>query len=134
MIFSTHWRGARFLASHSSGLCRLRLYSSRSRGCCGRCRVALGWRVWFGLHWRCLNWEARRRRAATLLFVLRTVAYLWRQEAQSRNAKDIANRGSQLYDKLVGFLMDLESVGARLDAAALSYRDAHRNLSSGQGI
>jgi len=70
---------------------------------------------------------------STLLFVLRTVAYLWRQEAQSRNAKDIANRGSQLYDKLVGFVTDLESVGARLDAAQQSYSDAHRKLRSGKG-
>jgi DNA recombination protein RmuC len=70
---------------------------------------------------------------STLLFVLRTVAYLWRQEAQSRNAKEIANRGALLYDKLVGFVTDLESVGARIEAAQQSYNAAHRKLSSGRG-
>lgn len=38
---------------------------------------------------------------STLLFVVRTVAHLWRQEAQSRNAQDIAERGAQL-DAAVG--------------------------------
>ena len=38
---------------------------------------------------------------STLLFVVRTVAHLWRQEAQNRNAQDIAKRGAELYDKLV---------------------------------
>src|SRR6266436_3156135 len=38
---------------------------------------------------------------STLLFVVRTVAHLWRQEAQTRNAREIAGRGGELYDKLV---------------------------------
>jgi DNA recombination protein RmuC len=46
---------------------------------------------------------------STLLFVVRTVAHLWRQEAQSRNAQEIAKRGADLYDKLVAFVEDLES-------------------------
>jgi DNA recombination protein RmuC len=48
---------------------------------------------------------------STLLFVVRTVAHLWRQEAQSRNAQEIALRGAELYDRLVGFVEDLERVG-----------------------
>ena len=32
---------------------------------------------------------------STLLFVVRTVAHLWRQEAQSRNAQEIARRGGR---------------------------------------
>ena len=32
---------------------------------------------------------------STLLFVLRTVAHLWRQEQQNRNAQEIANRGAE---------------------------------------
>ncbi len=44
---------------------------------------------------------------STLLFVVRTVAHLWRQEAQSRNAQEISKRGAELYDKFVGFVEDI---------------------------
>jgi DNA recombination protein RmuC len=70
---------------------------------------------------------------STLLFVVRTVAHLWAQEAQSKNAQDIAKRGAMLYDKLVDFVSDLEKVGARLDAAKASYDDAYRRLGTGKG-
>lgn len=70
---------------------------------------------------------------STLLFVLRTVAYLWRQEAQTRNAKEIANRGAALYDKLAGFVTDLQAVGSKLQGAQQSYTDAFKKLSSGRG-
>ncbi|MDQ5939129.1 MAG: recombination protein RmuC, partial [Pseudomonadota bacterium] len=51
---------------------------------------------------------------STLLFVVRTISHLWRQEQQTQNAQDIAKRGGQLYDKLVGFVADLEEVGKRI--------------------
>lgn len=70
---------------------------------------------------------------STLLFVVRTVAHLWRQEAQNRNAQDIAKRGAELYDKLVGFVEDLESVGTRLKQAQEKYDSAHNKLTGGRG-
>lgn len=70
---------------------------------------------------------------STLLFVVRTVAHLWRQEAQSRNAQEIAKRGADLYDKLVGFVEDLESVGNRLKQAQRDYDSAHGKLVGGRG-
>jgi DNA recombination protein RmuC len=70
---------------------------------------------------------------STLLFVLRTVEHLWRQEAQSRNAQDIASRGAELYDKLVGFVSDLEDVGDRLKQAQAAYDKARTKFSSGRG-
>jgi DNA recombination protein RmuC len=70
---------------------------------------------------------------STLLFVVRTVAHLWRQEAQSRNAQEIAKRGAELYDKLCGFVDDLEKVGERLKQAQDAYNGAHNKLSSGKG-
>ena len=70
---------------------------------------------------------------STLLFVLRTVAHLWRQEQQNRNAQEIANRGAELYDKLVGFVKDLESVGTKLEDAQNVYKDAHNKFTSGRG-
>jgi DNA recombination protein RmuC len=70
---------------------------------------------------------------STLLFVVRTVAHLWRQEAQSRNAQEIAKRGAELYDKFVGFVEDMNSIGTRLKQAQSAYEDAHGKLSSGRG-
>lgn len=70
---------------------------------------------------------------STLLFVVRTVANLWRQEAQTRNAQDIAKRGAELYDKLAGFVEDMESLGTRLNQAQKEYDGAINKLSTGRG-
>ena len=70
---------------------------------------------------------------STLLFVVRTVAHLWRQEQQNRNAQEIAKRGAELYDKLVGFVEDLKTVGTRLTQAQKSYDDAFGKFASGRG-
>jgi DNA recombination protein RmuC len=70
---------------------------------------------------------------STLLFVLRTVAHLWRQEQQNRNAQEIANRGAELYDKLVGFVEDLVSVGTKLQQAQKAYDGAYDKFTRGRG-
>jgi len=70
---------------------------------------------------------------STLLFVVRTVAHLWRQEAQSRNAQEIAKRGADLYDRLAGFVADLTRVGERLGQAQDAYKDAFAKLSTNKG-
>lgn len=70
---------------------------------------------------------------STLLFVVRTVAYLWHQEDLSRNAKLISNRGAELYDKLAGFVADLQKVGERIQQAQDSYNEARKKFSEGSG-
>lgn len=70
---------------------------------------------------------------STLLFVIRTVAHLWRQEAQSKNAQEIAKRGAELYDRLSAFVLDLEKVGDRLRQAQSSFDDARDKLSRNKG-
>jgi DNA recombination protein RmuC len=70
---------------------------------------------------------------STLLFVVRTVAHLWRQEAQSRNAQEIAKRGAELYDKFVGFVEDMNSLGNRLKQAQGHYDEAYGKLSGSRG-
>jgi DNA recombination protein RmuC len=70
---------------------------------------------------------------STLLFVVRTIAHMWRQEAQSRNAQEIANRGAALYDKFAGFASDLEKIGDYLGKATGSYGEARRKLFEGPG-
>jgi DNA recombination protein RmuC len=69
----------------------------------------------------------------TFLFVVRTVAYLWRQEQATRNVQEIAKRGAELYDKLVGFVTDLAGVGNRLRQASQSYESARNKLVEGRG-
>ena len=70
---------------------------------------------------------------STLMATLRTVAHLWRQDQQNKNAMEIARQCANLYDKFVGFVEDLESVGKRLDQAQSSYHDAYNKLKSGKG-
>ena len=69
---------------------------------------------------------------STLLFVLRTVEHLWKQEAQSKNAMEIAKRGGLLYDKLVGFVDDMQTVGNRIKQTQDSYDAAFGKLSTGR--
>ena len=69
----------------------------------------------------------------TLLVALRTIANLWRYEHQSRNAQQIADRASKLYDKMRLFVDDMSSVGQSLDRAQDNYRQAMKKLSSGRG-
>jgi DNA recombination protein RmuC len=70
---------------------------------------------------------------STLLFVLRTVAHLWRTERQELNAKAIADRGAELYDKLAGFVGDLEQAGVALDRAKAAHAQALAKLHTGKG-
>jgi len=70
---------------------------------------------------------------STLMATLRTVAHLWRQDHQNRNALEIAKQCGALYDKFVGFVDDLEKLGQRLDQAQSSYHDAFNKLKSGRG-
>ncbi len=69
----------------------------------------------------------------TVLFVIRIVVDLWRQERQARNVLDVMKRGALLYDKFVGFVSDREKVGKSLRAADLSYNTAMKKLSEGRG-
>jgi DNA recombination protein RmuC len=70
---------------------------------------------------------------STLLFVVRTVANLWRQEQQNRNALEIARRGGELYDKFCGFVQDLEQLGKQMQTTQKTYDQAFNKLSAGRG-
>jgi DNA recombination protein RmuC len=69
----------------------------------------------------------------TVLFVIRIVEDLWRQEKQAQNVESVMKRGSELYDKFVGFVSNLESVGSALADARKSYDEACKQLSTGPG-
>ena len=70
---------------------------------------------------------------STLLPMLRTIAHIWRQEHQSRNAQEISRLAATLYDKLVGFVSNLEIIGKKLDDAKNAQEDAFKQLATGRG-
>jgi DNA recombination protein RmuC len=70
---------------------------------------------------------------STLLATLKTVASIWKQEQQTRNAIDIATKAGALYDKFVGFIADLKKVGDNLDRSKEAYNEAFGKLSTGSG-
>jgi DNA recombination protein RmuC len=69
----------------------------------------------------------------TLLYVIRIVDMLWQQEAQTRNVREVMDRGARLYEKFVGFVGDMEAIGASLSDASHSYEAARKKLSLGDG-
>jgi DNA recombination protein RmuC len=69
----------------------------------------------------------------TLLATLRTVERIWQLERQNKNAEDIARRGGALYDKLCGFVEDMEKLDKTLTGARNAYDAALGKLSKGQG-
>ncbi|MEQ9286282.1 MAG: DNA recombination protein RmuC [Cyclobacteriaceae bacterium] len=70
---------------------------------------------------------------ATLIATLRTIASIWKQEYQNRNAIEIAKEGGNLYDKFVAFTEDLKNVGRHLDTTQKVYVEAAKKLYEGKG-
>lgn len=68
-----------------------------------------------------------------LVASLKVVADLWKREAQSRNAQEIAKRGAILYDKFAGFVETLQEVGKNIDRTQRSYDKALGQLKTGNG-
>jgi len=58
---------------------------------------------------------------ATLIALLRTVAYTWRQEALARNAAQVHALGRELYARLSTMGAHLTKLGASLGAAVTAY-------------
>lgn len=70
---------------------------------------------------------------STLLAVMRTVAFIWRQDKQTKHVLEIARVGGTLYDKFEGFTQDLIRVGNSLNSTQKSYKDAMNKLTEGKG-
>lgn len=70
---------------------------------------------------------------STLLATLRTIASIWQQENQTRNALEIARQGGALYDKFVAFIADMELIGKSLENTRKTYDQAANKLYSGTG-
>lgn len=68
-----------------------------------------------------------------LIAALRLIHNLWQREYQNRHALEIAERGGLLYDKFVGFVDTLTSVGDNLLRTQKSYEQAMNQLAVGRG-
>ncbi|MDA3822531.1 MAG: DNA recombination protein RmuC, partial [Bacteroidales bacterium] len=68
-----------------------------------------------------------------LIASLKMIADLWKTEYQNQNAVAIADRGAALYDKFVGFVENLSSLGSQIDKTQKSYNDAMGQLKDGRG-
>lgn len=70
---------------------------------------------------------------STLLATLRTIASIWRQENQNKNALEIAKQSGDMLDKFTAFVDDLISVGKGLMTAKDNYDKAMNKLVDGRG-
>ncbi|WP_299794459.1 DNA recombination protein RmuC [uncultured Shewanella sp.] len=68
-----------------------------------------------------------------LLVALRTINNIWRYEYQNQNAQQIAKQAGKIYDKLCGYIDDMEKLGRALEGAEKTYASAMNKLSSGKG-
>ena len=64
---------------------------------------------------------------------MRTIASIWKQENQNKNAIEIAKQGGDLYDKFVALVEDLVDLGKKMKGTQQSYEDAMNKLSTGKG-
>ncbi len=82
-------------------------------------------------------WAFERRiipvSASTLMATLRTTATLWRLDRQNKNAEEIAREGGALYEKLTGFVTDLQKIGHEIEQAKNAYEQAFAKLRTGKG-
>ena len=69
----------------------------------------------------------------TLLYVIRIINVLWQQERQARNVREVMDRGTELYEKFVGFVTDMEVLGDSLRKSSQNYDGAMRKLADGRG-
>lgn len=68
----------------------------------------------------------------TLLATLKAVHHVWRQEQRNAHAEEIARRAAKLYDKLVGFVGDLELARGAVRKADGQLDEAFKKLSQGR--
>jgi DNA recombination protein RmuC len=69
----------------------------------------------------------------TLLATLRTIENIWRYERQNENARAIAEKAGSVYDKICGFVEDIDKLGKQLNTAIATYDGVKNKLTQGRG-
>ncbi|WP_036251550.1 DNA recombination protein RmuC [Methylobacter sp. BBA5.1] len=69
----------------------------------------------------------------TLLATLRTIENIWRYERQNENARAIADKAGILYDKIRGFVEELDKLGRQLSTVNTTYDSVMNKLTRGNG-
>ncbi|MFA5920040.1 MAG: DNA recombination protein RmuC [Methylococcaceae bacterium] len=69
----------------------------------------------------------------TLLATLRTIENIWRYERQNENARAIADKAGIVYDKIRGFVEDLDKLGKQLSTVHTTYDGVMNKLTQGHG-
>ena len=67
---------------------------------------------------------------ATLIGLLRTVAYGWQQETVAASARAVSSLGRELYERIGVFAAHLSKVGRSLDTAVGAYNQAVSSFES----
>ncbi|MFM1898344.1 MAG: hypothetical protein RL577_584 [Bacteroidota bacterium] len=70
---------------------------------------------------------------STLLATLRTIEGVWKYEKLNQNALQIADRAGKLYDKVKGFVDDMNSIRKHIDKSQEAFDSAMNKLSTGRG-
>ncbi len=68
-----------------------------------------------------------------LIAAMKLVYDLWKREGINQNAHEIAEKAVKIYEKLAAFIEDFEKVGATLDKATATFKDAQKKLHTGRG-
>ncbi len=69
----------------------------------------------------------------TLLATLRTIENIWRYERQNENARAIADKAGIVYDKIRGFVEELDKLGKQLSTVHTTYDGVMNKLTRGNG-
>ncbi|WP_426417408.1 DNA recombination protein RmuC [Aestuariirhabdus sp. LZHN29] len=69
----------------------------------------------------------------TLLATLRTVSSLWSLERQNRSARELAEMGAKVYDKLRVVVEAMEKLGKQIDTSQKTWHEAWNSLREGRG-
>ncbi len=70
---------------------------------------------------------------STLLVTLRTIEHIWRTQRQEEHAKKIATEAEAMYDKLVGFVEEMQNIATHIQRTQDAYDKAMNRLSTGRG-
>ena len=70
---------------------------------------------------------------STLLATLRTIASVWKNENQTKNAVEIGKKAGEMLDKFIAFTEDMDGIGKAIEKASDAHAKAMNKLSTGKG-